>query len=73
MRQHRKGVYLIKRRAMEEVLAILREYVGVVGDHLARLFEDGGCGLDLVIAAPLHKVTYLKFRFTTVPKSRHSS
>ena len=53
MRQHRKGVYLIKRRATEEVLAILREYVSVVGDHLARLFEDGDCGLDLVIAAPL--------------------
>jgi hypothetical protein len=35
---------------MEEVLAVLREYVGVVKDHLARLFEDGGCGLDLVIA-----------------------
>jgi hypothetical protein len=43
-------VYLIERRATEEVLAVLREYVGVVGDRLVRLFEDGGCGLDLVIA-----------------------
>jgi hypothetical protein len=56
VRQHREGVYLIMRRATEEVLAVLRENVGVVGDHLARLFEDGGCGLDFVIA-PLHKVT----------------
>jgi hypothetical protein len=60
-------VYLIERRAMEEVLAVLREYVGVVKDHLARIFEDGGCGLDLVIAPSPPQSHLYNFSFLHPP------